>query len=119
METRAHTETSAPTHGPVLNKYTTSFGLSLGITCIANALLVIAKESSPARLMPWMARLTGHHWSTHCLIVLAVFVILGLLFSRLNGGKGPGLGARCVLRAVAGGVIAGSLVIAGFYLIAG
>lgn len=102
-----------------LNKYTVSFGLSLGIASIVNALLVIAKESSPSRVMPWMKRLTGHHWSTHCLIVLAIFVFLGLLFSRLNGGKGPTLSANAVMLAVSAGVIVGCLTIVGFYIIAG
>jgi hypothetical protein len=102
-----------------LSKYTVSFGLSLGIASIANALLVIAKESSPSRVMPWMKRMTGHHWSTHCLIVLVIFVLLGLFLSRLNGGKGPALSANGVILAVSGGVIVGCLTIVGFYIIAG
>jgi membrane-bound metal-dependent hydrolase YbcI (DUF457 family) len=102
-----------------LNKYTVSFGLSLGIASIANALLVIAKESSPSHVMPWMKKVTGHHWSTHCLIVLAIFLLLGWLFSRFNGGKGPRLSANGLILAVAGGVIVGCLTIVGFYVIAG
>lgn len=102
-----------------LTKYTVSFGLALGIASIANALLVIAKESSPSRVMPWMKRMTGHHWSTHCLIVMAIFVVLGLLFSRLNKGKGPALTANGVMLVVSAGVIVGCLTIVGFYIIAG
>ena len=95
-----------------LSKNAAAYGFSLAIACIVNALLVIAKESSPA-VMAGMKRITGHHWITHSLIAVLLFVVLGCIFSR---GKGLNLSARTVTRMVATGAILGFLIIAGFYL---
>ncbi len=52
------------------------FGLSYAITSLFNVLLVIVKENVPG-VEDLMKGLTGHHWVSHGLIVLIVFVILG------------------------------------------
>jgi len=44
-----------------VSKYTISFGLSLALTSVINALLVVAKEKIPA-VMTGLQKLTGHHW---------------------------------------------------------
>ena len=43
-----------------VSKYTTSFGLSLALTSVLNALLVVVKEKSPA-VQAGMKSLTGHN----------------------------------------------------------
>jgi hypothetical protein len=95
-----------------LSKCSIGFGFSLAIACLVNAAIVVIKESSP-KVQAWMKSVTGHHWVTHSLIVIVLFVVLGWLFSR---GKGLGMGARRLTLLVAGGVVLGSLIIAGFYL---
>src|SRR5208283_4078581 len=71
-------------------KYTVSFGLSLALACVINALLVVAKEKIPS-LMAGMQKLTGHHWVSHSAIVLLLFALFGWLFARANGGRGINL----------------------------
>lgn len=99
-----------------LSKYTGSFGLSLAISSLVNALLVVAKEKSPA-VQAGMKKITGHHWITHAGIVVIAFIVFGWLFARLNGGKGPNMRAGSLIKTVVGGVVVASVVIAGFYLI--
>jgi hypothetical protein len=95
-----------------LSKYTISFGLSLAICSLVNAVLVIAKEKSPA-VQSAMQRLTGHHWVTHVIVVLVVFVILGFLFAGVT------ISVNRLIKAIVGGVFASGLIIVGFYLISG
>lgn len=94
-----------------------AYGLSLGLACIVNALLVVAKEKSPA-VQAAMKKITGHHWVTHVAIVVVFFLVAGWLLSRANGGQGVRLNVNRLIGAVAGGVILGGLIIAGFYLFA-
>lgn len=101
-----------------LPKYSVSFGLSFALASVLNALLVVAKEKSHA-VQTWMQKATGHHWVTHCLIIIVAFVLFGWLFAGVNGGQGPKIAADTLIKIVVGGAIAGYLIITGFYLIAG
>jgi hypothetical protein len=99
-----------------LSKYTTSFGLSLALASVANGLLVIAKESSPA-VQAGMQKITGHHWITHSVVILALFFGCGLLFAQANGGQGIKLTADRLINTVVRGVVLGALLIVGFYIL--
>lgn len=101
-----------------LSKYTVSFGLSFAIASVFNALLVVAKEKSHA-VQSWMQKMTGHHWVTHCVTVLALFLFFGWLFARVNRGQGLKMAADTLIKIIVAGVAAGYLIIAGFYLVAG
>ena len=70
-----------------LSKYTISFGLSLALASVVNGLLVVAKEKLPL-VLSGMERLTGHHWVSHCVIILGLFGFCGWLFAQANGGQG-------------------------------
>jgi hypothetical protein len=102
-----------------LGRYTTSFGVSLGITCVVSALLVILKELSEHSVLVWMKEITGHHWATHGLFDLVVFVVLGLLLARASGGSGISISEKSLIMIIIGGVVLGGLIIAGFYVIVG
>jgi hypothetical protein len=102
-----------------LSKCTVAFGFSLAVTSVVSALLVVAKELSPNLVMAWMKRLTGQHWVTHSLIAVVLFGIFGAVFSRANSGAGLKMSASRLIFALAGGVILGGLIIAGFYLFVG
>jgi len=104
---------------PKISKYTISFGLSLAITSLISALLVVAKELCPNPVMAWLKRLTGQHWVSHSLIAVILFAILGWIFSRANGGQGKSMNVNLLIALLTGGVVLGGLIIAGFYLIAG
>jgi hypothetical protein len=100
-----------------LSKYTSSFGLSLAAASVINALLVVAKEKSHA-VMAGMQKLTGHHWITHSSIVLILFAALGWGFAQANGGRGVNITVSRLIAVLIGGVMLGSFIILGFYLIA-
>lgn len=99
-----------------VSKYTTSFGLSLALASVADALLVVAKEKIPA-VFAGMQKLTGHHWISHSAIILGVFAVFGWLFAQANGGQGMNMTATRLIRALVSGVATGALVILGFYLL--
>ena len=102
----------------LLSKNSTAFGISLAVASLANALLVSAKEKSP-KVLAFMKGLTGHHWITHCLVIILLFVVLGLILTRMNGGEGIRVSVHSLTATVVGGVVLGALIIVGFYLIEG
>jgi hypothetical protein len=99
-----------------LGKYTTSFGVSLGITSLVSAILVIIKESSEG-LLAFMKSVTGHHWVTHGLFALIVFVVLGYVLALPNKGQGIKLTENSLLTVIVGGIVIGGLIIGGFYFL--
>ena len=98
-----------------LGKYTRSFGLSLGITSFLSALLVILKETHEDTVLAWMKTATLHHWVTHGLINLAVFVVLGLVLSRPNNGNGVKIPTNVLAICIAGAVVISGILIAAFF----
>jgi hypothetical protein len=100
-----------------LSKYTVSFGLSLALCSVVNALLVVVKEKSPA-VQAEMQKMTGHHWVTHSTIVVGLFLLCGWLFTLPNGGRGFQLTANRLIGIISAGVLAGGGIIMGFYLFA-
>jgi hypothetical protein len=100
-----------------LSKYTVSFGLSLAVTSVINAVLVTVKEKSQS-VMSGMARMTGHHWITHSLFIVLLFATLGFLFANVRGSRGLEMTARRLISTITLGVAAASLIIVGFYLVA-
>ena len=99
------------------SKYAISFGLSLALVSVLNALLVMVKEKNRS-LMGWMQKATGHQWVTHAAVMLVLFVFFGWVFSRRHGGKGPTMVVTRLITVVVGGILAGSAMIIGFYLFA-
>jgi hypothetical protein len=73
--------TAIRSESPVLAPATSGFVLSAAITVLFNTALAWAKDSySP--LNDFMKRIGGHHWTTHAVVDLLVFVILGLVFTK-------------------------------------
>jgi hypothetical protein len=64
-----------------LDSATVAFSASAAITSLFNAVLTIVKDTSEP-LHDFMAKLTGHHWITHGVVVIAVFLILGFVLMR-------------------------------------
>jgi hypothetical protein len=98
-----------------LSSAAVGFGISLAVASVASALLVVAKERSPA-LMAFMKSATGHHWSAHTVFALAIFLILGAILSRLNGGRGVRVTPAGLIQTVVTGIVLGSVIIGGYYL---
>jgi hypothetical protein len=100
-----------------VSKHTISFGLSLALCAVLNALLVIAKEKCKG-VADWMQKITGHHWITHVAIILILFAIFGWSLARTNGGQGPKMPVNRLTGIVFLGVVAGVLIVLAFYAIA-
>jgi membrane-bound metal-dependent hydrolase YbcI (DUF457 family) len=100
-----------------LSKFTISYGLSLALCSVVNALLVVVKEKNPA-VAAYMKNITGHHWVTHSAFVVLLFVLCGWLFALPNRGNGFPLSANRLIAIVVSGVVLGGLIIMGFYLVA-
>jgi hypothetical protein len=62
-----------------LGRASTAFVLSASITFLFNTALAWAKDAY-APLNSFMKSLTGHHWTTHGLADIIVFVGLGFVF---------------------------------------
>ncbi len=99
-----------------VSKYTISFGLSLALASVVNGLLVIAKEKSPA-IQNGMKQLTGHHWVTHSVLIVGLFLSCGWLFAQAKGGQGFQLTTSRLIGTLLAGVATGAALILGFYLI--
>jgi hypothetical protein len=100
-----------------IGKYTKSFGLSFAITSVFSALLVIVKESSEEGVLALMKAVTGHHWVTHGLIDLILFVVLGWALSKVNKGNGLKMSAKGLVAYIVGAVLISWILISGFYLL--
>jgi hypothetical protein len=100
-----------------IGKYTRSFGLSFGITSVVSAILVLLKETHEETLLAWMKAATGHHWVTHGIFDLILFVVLGWVLSKLNGGQGVNLSANGLITCIVGAIVVSGLLIFGFYIL--
>jgi hypothetical protein len=100
-----------------ISKHTASFGWSLALCAVLNALLVIAKEKSKG-VADWMQKITGHHWTTHVVMVLVLFALLGWCLAGTNGGQGPKTPVPRLTGIVVSGVAAGVFIVLAFYAIA-
>jgi hypothetical protein len=100
-----------------IGKYTRSFGLSFGITSVVSAILVILKETNEETLLAWMKAATGHHWVTHGIFDLILFVVLGWALARPNGGKGVNLSTNGLISCIIAAVVVSGLLIFGFYIL--
>jgi len=97
-----------------LGGYTAAFGLSFAITSVLSALLVILKETNKETVFAWMAAATGHHWVTHGLLDVIVFVVLGLLLAKVGGGVR--MTANALVATIVGATVLSGLIITSFNL---
>jgi len=110
------TSTTATTEAKASAEQTAAaYGLSASITVVFNVVLAFIKDSYPP-LNSFMASLTGHHWRTHGLADVIVFLLLGWFFvARGIPSRGLTNGAAVTL-AVA--VVISGLALAGWFLVA-
>jgi len=81
------------------------YGLAAAIAIVFNTLLAWVKDSVPA-LNAAMKAAMGHHWITHGVVDVIVFVILGVILSRSavsHNISGTALAKTIVVAAVMGG----------------
>lgn len=114
--------TAAPAHASgvaanaeMADSYATGFGLSFAITSVLSALLVVLKEVKEDSVLAAMKAITGHHWVTHGVLDVVLFVVIGLALAK--GGQGVTMAADTLVKTIAGSVILSGLIIVGFYLL--
>ena len=111
MATTANFQTQTATSSDVTHeKVAVAFGLAAAITVVFNVLLAFIKDSWPA-LNSFMAMLTGHHWRTHGLADVILFLLLGWFFTtrgiggnKLTNNSAVTVGAAAVIASAALGL---------------
>mgnify|MGYP001159220547 CR=1 FL=1 len=100
-------------HSARADRLPPAFAISAGVTSVVSALLVVIKETNEHTVLAWMKAATGHHWVTHGIIDLILFVLIGFLAARYVGNleDRPGLAVATLI----GGVATGGLIIVGFF----
>ncbi|VAW10042.1 hypothetical protein MNBD_ALPHA09-1500 [hydrothermal vent metagenome] len=88
----------------------TGYGISYAVTSILSALLVVLKESYEG-VMALLVSITGHHWVSHGLLAVIVFVALGALLSRRN----IAMKGNTLITTVVGATVVGGLIVVGFF----
>ena len=96
-----------------MDKYTAGFGMSLAITSVVNAIILVIKEKNDA-VMSAMKAALGHHWTTHGVIVIIIFVVLGFVFSAMRLERK--FDSHRMLKYIIWGVIICSVITAGFFM---
>jgi len=96
-----------------MEKYTAGFGLSLVVTNLLNAVILVVKEKSDT-VMSAMKAALGHHWTTHGAIIITVFIVLGFIFSRMKLEER--WDSQKMLKYIIWAVIISGVIIAGFFL---
>lgn len=92
---------------------TSGFGLSYAIISVLSALLVVLKESSEA-VHNGLAAITGHHWVTHGLLNIIVFLVLGLVLSRI--GSGIRMTANTLIVTIVAATVISGVIIVGYFI---
>ena len=96
-----------------MEKYTAGFGLSLIVTSLLNAMILLIKEMN-ASVMNAMKAALGHHWTTHGAIVIIVFVGLGFVFSSMKFEEK--WDSQKMLNYIIWATIIGGIIVAGFFM---
>jgi hypothetical protein len=97
-----------------LSQTAAGFSVAAAIALLLNAVLTIVKDASTP-LHDFMQKLLGHHWTTHGVVVLAVFVVLGWILSK-NDAITKLSDATLIGSVVAGAVINGGAIALWFML---
>ena len=106
------------TQNNAISRYTYSFGISLAICSIINALLVVAKEKSRA-VQNTMQKATGNHWITHVAVVVILFIALGFLAAPRADRQRAAMPINRLIKIILAGICSAGVIIVAFYFIEG
>ena len=101
-----------PAQSPKLTASTSGFVLAAAITVLFNTGLAWAKDAYPA-LNTFMGSIGGHHWTTHGLADLVLFIGLGLIFT--NAKVGEKMDPNAVTGTLVGSVVIAALGLAAWF----
>ena len=97
-----------------LDRVSAAFALSAAVTVVFNTLLAWVKDAYDP-LNKFMAHLSGHHWTTHGLADVLLFVVLGFVF--LNLGTAQRMSPNRLVGTLVGAVIAAGLGLAAWFVL--
>lgn len=89
-----------------LGKKTTGYTIAAAVAILFNTALTWIKEENPA-VNTAMKNLLGHHWITHGVAVVVVFLVLGFLLARMPAvrrTRGSLVTTLLIVSVVAGGL---------------
>lgn len=90
-----------------------AFGYALVVAALFNAILVVIKEEiEPVKA--WMADISGHHWITHGIIVIVLFIAVGLYLQEKAARARTN--ERGMARWILSVTVLSGVIIAGYYL---
>ena len=89
-----------------LDRTSTPFGLSAAITSVFNTLLAWTKDAYEP-LNTFMGSLTGHHWTTHGIADVLLFIVLG--FALLGTDVPDRVGAKTTITTLVACVVLSGL----------
>jgi hypothetical protein len=95
-----------------LDRVSRAYALSAAVTVVLSTMLTWAKEAF-APLHDFMTSLTGHHWTTHGMAAVVVFLLLGLAF--LNWRVAERISPHRLIVALIGAVMAAGVGLVGFF----
>jgi len=93
------------------NDKANAFGLSYAVTSVLSALLVVLKESNEG-VHNVLTSMTGHHWVSHGVLDIVLFVVLGFVFGSLGIKVSP----INLLKTVVGATVLSGLIIVGYFV---
>ncbi len=96
----------------VLERSSAAFGLAAAIAILFNTLLAWIKDAYDP-LNSAMASLTGHHWITHGLADVVLFVVLGAVF--MITGAAERMSPHRLVSLLVGAVVIAGLGLAGWF----
>lgn len=97
-------------------KYAIAFGRSFAVSSVLSALLVVVKERNET-VMAWMKAALGHHWVTHGVFTLVLFLALGAVLAARSSPAVSSVDYNRTAIAVGLSTIISGLIIAGFFLL--
>lgn len=97
-----------------LDRVSAAFALSAAVTVVFNTLLAWVKDAYEP-LNTFMAHLLGHHWTTHGVADVLLFVVLGFVF--LNLGTAQRMSPNRLVGTLVGAVIAAGLGLAAWFVL--
>jgi hypothetical protein len=96
------------------DRVSAAFALSAAVTVVFNTLLAWIKDAYEP-LNTFMAHLSGHHWTTHGIADVLLFVLLGSVF--LSRGTAERIAPMRLVAILVGSVIVAGLGLAGWFLL--
>jgi len=94
-----------------LDSRVVGYGLSYSIASILSALLVVLKESNES-VHNLLVAMTGHHWVSHGLINIIIFLVLGYIFSN----RDMDMSQSNLIKTVVGSTVLSGLIIVGYFI---